>query len=112
MGSGSTLLHCNMSAYTLSLQNALEELLGDLGFARKSEDLGQLALLAYCEVRRWARDAGEQELARRSSELISRSHQASRAESLMLMDGLIPALEQARFRLAVAAPERFAQTPA
>ena len=103
MGSGSTLLHCNMSAYTLSLQNALEELLGDLGFARKSEDLGQLALLAYCEVRRWARDAGEQELARRSSELISRSHQA---------DGLIAELEQARFRLAVAAPERFAQTPA
>lgn len=101
-----------MSAYTLSLQNGLEELLGDLGFARKSEDLGQLALLAYCEVRRWARDAGEQELARRSSELISRPHQASRAEFLMVVDGLIADLEQARFRFAVSAPGAQPQTPA
>lgn len=94
-----------MSAYTLSLQNGLEELLGDLGFARKSEDLGRLALLAYCEVRRWARDAGEQELARRSSELISASHHASRAEFLTVVDGLIAELEQARFRLVVSSPD-------
>ena len=36
----------------------LEDLLGDLWHARRSGDLGRLALLSYYEVRRWARMAG------------------------------------------------------
>lgn len=94
------MLHCNMNASGVSLQLGLEDLLGDLQFARKSGDLGRLALLAYCEVRRWARMAGEQELARHSSELINNIPLASRAEFMAEVDVLIIELEQAHRRVA------------
>ena len=55
---------------SLPLQLGLEDLLGDLRYARRSADLGRLALLAYCEVRRWARLAADQDLATRSSAMI------------------------------------------
>ena len=105
------MLHCNMNAFSLSLQIGLEDILGDLWFARKSEDLGRLALLAYCEVRRWAREAGEQDLARRSSELISSCPHASRDEFLTVVDGLITDLEQVRTNLARAAADPGGQPP-
>lgn len=94
------MLHCNMSASGLSLQLGLENLLGDLRFARKAGDLGRLALLAYCEVRRWARMAGEQELAKHSSELINNIPFASRDEFMAEVDALIVELEQAHLRVA------------
>jgi hypothetical protein len=74
----------------------LEDLLGDLRQARRSGDLGRLALLSYCEVRRWARMAGYEGLADHSSEMITHSPHASRAEFLAQVDELIAELESVR----------------
>jgi len=87
-----------VNAFSLQLQLGLEDLLDDLRCARKSGDLGRLALLLYCEVRRWARLAGEQELAEHSSELITHCPHASREEFLTQVDDLIVELEKARPR--------------
>ena len=56
------MLHCNMTT-SLSLQQGLEGLLADMRRERRAADLGRLAFLAYCEVRRWAREAGDGEIA-------------------------------------------------
>ena len=82
-----------------SLQLGLEDLLGEMYFARRSGDLGRLALLAYCEVRRWARVAGEQVLADQSSGLIHNSPHADRDEFMARVDALIVELEHARARV-------------
>jgi hypothetical protein len=89
-----------MTAFGVSLQLGLEDLLGDLQFARRSGDLGRLALLAFCEVQRWARVAGEQELAKHSSEVINNIPHASREEFMAEVDELIVELEQAHSRIA------------
>lgn len=94
------MLQCNMTTSTAPLQLGLEDLLGDLQHARRIGDMGRLALLAYCEVRRWARQAGEAELADRSTELITRHPHASRDQFMEQIDGLILALEQAHTRVA------------
>jgi hypothetical protein len=85
-----------MNTSSLQLQLGLEDLLGDLHHARRSGDLGRLALLMYCEVRRWARMAGDQGLADQSSELITHGPHASRDEFLEQVDKLIGELERAR----------------
>ena len=82
---------CDMSASPLHLQLGLEDLLADLRHARRRGDLGRLALLAYCEVRRWARMAGDQRLADHSSELITHGPHATREEFLARVDELIGA---------------------
>jgi hypothetical protein len=61
--------------------------------------MSRLALLAYCEVRRWARLAGEQSLAERSTELITQSPPASRAAFMAQVDALITDLEHAHARV-------------
>ena len=94
------MLHCNMNASLSSLQNGLEDILGDLRFARRKGDLGRLALLAYCEVRRWARAAEVHELAQHSSALVSNFPHASRDEFLAAVDELIAELEHARCSVA------------
>lgn len=94
------MLRRNMNASPPLLQLGLEDLLGDLRHARKRGDLGRLALLAYCEVRRWARLAGEQALAEHSAGLIMQAPLTSRDEFLTHVDRLIVELEQARARLA------------
>jgi len=86
-----------MSTSLLHLQLGLDDLLGDLRHARRRGDLGRLALLAYCEVRRWARMAGDQGLAEHSSELITHGPHASREEFLAQVDDLIGELERVRF---------------
>ena len=63
--------------------------------------MGRIALLAYCEVRRWARMAGEQELAEHSSTLITHSPHPCRADFLAEVDDLIAELERAHARVAV-----------
>ena len=98
------MLHCNMNASSIPLQLGLEDLLGDLRYARRGPDLGRLALLAYCEVRRWARMAGEQALAEHSSDLITHSPHASREAFLAGVDQLIVELEQVHSRVLVPAP--------
>ena len=87
------MLHCNMNA-DFTLQLGLEDLLADLRHARRGGDLGRLALLAYCEVRRWARKAGESDLAARSSNLITSSPHPSREVFLSGIDDLIAGLTQ------------------
>jgi hypothetical protein len=86
----------DMSTSRLHLQLGLDDLLGDLRHARRRGDLGRLALLAYCEVRRWARMAGDQGLAEHSSELITHGPHASREEFLAQVDDLIGELERVR----------------
>lgn len=86
------MLRRNMTA-ALSLQLGLEDLLADLRHARRSGDLGRLALLAYCEVRRWARDAGNSLLAEHAAELITGSPPVSREAFLGHIDELIHELE-------------------
>jgi hypothetical protein len=91
--------------HTLSnLHLALEDLLAELRHARRQGDLGRLALIAYCEVRRWARQAGEADLAESSSRLISRSPHSSREAFVAAIDDLIDELEQLRPRFAPQAP--------
>lgn len=89
-----------------SLQLGLEDLLGEMYFARRSGDLGRLALLAYCEVRRWARVAGEQALADQSAGLIHNSPHADREEFIARIDALIDELENARARVLRTAQQR------
>lgn len=98
------MLHRNMKALADPLHLGLEDLLGDLQCARRGEDLGRLALLAYCEVRRWARMAGEHTLAEHSSDLITHSPHVSREQFLAEVDELIVELQQVHSRVAPAAP--------
>lgn len=95
------MLHRNMNASTAPIQLSLEDLLGDLQHARRSDDMSRLALLAYCEVRRWARQAGEHELAERSTALITQSPLASRDEFMAQVDALITDLERVHARISV-----------
>jgi hypothetical protein len=88
--------HLDMGASSQHLQLGLEDLLGDLRYARRSGDLGRLALLSYCEVRRWARMAGYPGLAEHSSEMITHAPHANREEFLAQVDDLIVELENAR----------------
>jgi len=92
------MLLCSM-AHHLGVYLGLDDVLGDLQHARRQGDLGRLALLAYCEVRRWARQAGEPELAASSLALITDSPPPTRSEFLHRVDGLIAELEEARERL-------------
>jgi hypothetical protein len=94
------MLHCNMNHLPDPLQLSLEDLLGDLQHARRHQDMSRLALLAYCEVRRWARQAGEEALAERSAELITRSPPASRDQFMHEVDGLMEQLQQVHARIA------------
>lgn len=91
------MLHSNMTSAT-SLLLGLEDLLADLRYARRTNDLGRLALLAYCEVRRWARDAGDPVLADHASRLITGNPHVSREVFLARIDSLIHELEDAPAR--------------
>lgn len=82
-----------MTCLSRPLQLWLEDLLGDLRHARRRGDLGRLALVAYCDVRRWARTAGAPALAELSAQLVTRSPCASREEFLAGVDDLIGRLE-------------------
>jgi hypothetical protein len=93
------MLHCTMETSTAPLQHGLEDILGEMVYARRNGDMGRLALLAYCEVRRWARQAGETGLADRSTALITRHPHASRAQFMEQIDGLIGELEEAHTRV-------------
>jgi hypothetical protein len=86
------MLRCTMTSQ-LSLQLGLEDLLADLRNARRQNDLGRLALIAYCEVRRWARETGNEVLAKHASDLITGSPHVSRGVFLEHIDDLILELE-------------------
>lgn len=73
--------HCSMTI-SLNTQLALEDLLADLRFARRQGPLGRLALLAYCEVKGWARMFGKPDLADLSLRMFSEKPSVSKTESL------------------------------
>jgi hypothetical protein len=85
----------NQRLTTAELLN-LEDVLGSLLFARRAGDLGRLALLAYCDVRRWARWAHRDALAEAAADLITQQPFPSRADFLSSVDDLITELEHIR----------------
>ena len=87
------MLHCNKGDI-VTLQLSLEDLLADLRHARRGGDLGRLALIAYCDVRRWARQAGEVGIAERSTAMFTEQPHASREAFLEEVDRLISELAQ------------------
>jgi hypothetical protein len=93
------MLHCSMGTNPITVKLGLDDVLGELEHARRTGNIGRLALLAYCEVRRWARIAGEQALAEHSSDLVVNSPHSTRDEFLSGVDSLIEELQSARSRL-------------
>jgi hypothetical protein len=87
------MLQCNMTT-SLGIQLALDDLLADLRHARRSRQLGRLALLAYCEVRSWARQAGKPDIADNASTMFTENPCVSKEEFLENVDNLIRLLER------------------
>jgi hypothetical protein len=86
------MLQCNMTNF-LDIQLALEDLLADLHFARRHDELGRLALLAYCEVKGWARRAGKPDVADKALQMFSENPCLSKEAFLAGIDNLIATLE-------------------
>ncbi|MFP5467022.1 MAG: hypothetical protein ACLGG8_05770 [Gammaproteobacteria bacterium] len=74
----------------------LDDLLADLYHARRRGDLGRLAFVAYCDVRRWAREAGRPVLAEQATRLVTDTPHQSRDDFLDQIDQLILGLEALR----------------
>jgi hypothetical protein len=86
------MLHCNMT-HSIDNQLGLEDLLADLRFARKHDELGRLALLVYCEVKGWARRAGKSDVADKALRMFSDNPCQSKVAFLAGIDELIATLE-------------------
>jgi hypothetical protein len=78
---------------SIDIQLGLEDLLADLHHARKHDQLGRLALLAYCEVKGWARRAGKSDVADTALRMFSQNPCLSKHAFLAGIDGLISTLE-------------------
>ena len=76
------------------IQQALDDLLADLRGARQQEQLGRLALLAYCDVKRWARQAGKTDVADMALRMFAEQPCLSKDDFLQGMDRLITALQR------------------
>ncbi len=83
-----TMLHRIMKI-SAALHLALDDLIADLQHARRNGDLGRLALVAYCDVRPWARKAGQPELAELLSDMMTGSPHTTRSAFLDHIDQLI-----------------------
>jgi len=89
------MLHCNMGAKLPSPLNLdLEDILGNLQYARRTGDLGRLVHLTYWDARKWARWAHRDALAARAADLIREQPQPSRAALLAIVDDVISELER------------------
>jgi hypothetical protein len=78
---------------SIAIQLGLEDLLADLNHARRSQELGRLALLAYCEVKNWARQAGQPDIADLAITIFTQTPCMSKEEFLAKIDSLIATLE-------------------
>jgi hypothetical protein len=78
---------------SIDSQLALEDLLADLNFARKYDQIGRLALLAYCEAKGWARWSGKRDVADKALEMFSQSPYNTKQEFLEDINNLIATLE-------------------
>jgi hypothetical protein len=91
------MLHCNMNnPLSPALHRDLEDVLGSLQHARRTGDLGRLALLTYWDVRKWARYAQREALAALAAEAIATEPHASREAFLSRVDQVIVELESIR----------------
>ena len=72
----------------------LEDLLADLQFARRHSMLGRLALLAYCDTKGWARQAGKPDIADKALKMFTETPCLTRDEFLEGIDSLIATLER------------------
>lgn len=84
------------SSFEATLLAGLDDLLAELREARHRDELGRLALLAYCDVRSWARQAGATEMAHRSSAIFTEHPHTSREDFLQQVDTLIDDLAAMR----------------
>jgi len=78
---------------SLEIQLRLDDLLAELQHARRNDELGRLALLIYCEVRCWARQANEADLAAYSGAMFTDQPHVSREAFLAQVDSLIAQFE-------------------
>lgn len=99
------MLHRNMDL-PAKLRLDLDDLLADLQHARRQGDLGRLALVAFCDVRRWARHAGEPEIADLAAAMFSGDPHPSRAAFLDAIDRLIAALVRVQAQAPPLVPPR------
>ncbi|MGJ7506088.1 hypothetical protein [Variovorax sp. GT1P44] len=90
----------------VSLRTGLEDLTGEMVHARRNSDVGRLALLCWCEIRHWARRAGEERLAHLSCALITDGPASDRREFLARVDQLISELEDVCERAGIHAATR------
>ena len=91
------MLHCTMrQSLSPALRLDLEDVLGNLQYARRTGDLGRLAFVTYWDVRKWARWAGRDALAERASDMISMQPLPTKAQFLEIVDAVISELEQIR----------------
>jgi len=90
------MLHCNMGTRAVDLE--LEDLLADLHHSRRQNDLGRLALLTYCEARRWARTTGHSEIARMAASMVLDGPHPTRETFLTHIDSIIAAMERSAGR--------------
>ena len=97
------MLHCNMSEPTMSvnLRICLEDLAAEIAHSRRRADLGHLAALCYCEVRPWARRAGEARLADLSWALYTQGLPLDKTAFLGQIDCLIEELEHVCLRTGI-----------
>ncbi len=79
---------------SLAIQQGLEDLLADLHYARRGQALGRLALLAYCDVKSWARQAGMPDIADGATRMFTQTPCICREDFLSNIDGLIATLER------------------
>ena len=86
------------------LQSALEDLLAQLWYARRTGDLGRLAHLSFSEVARWGRTAQESLLTRRARELLADCPYDNREDLLWAIDRLIADVEFAHSQRAIHSP--------
>lgn len=96
----------NTPCMPVGLRDGLEDLAGDMAYARKNEDLGRLALLCYCEIRRWARLAGEQHLADLSCALVTEHPAGNRKAFLNQVDDVVIELDHVCSRAGIRATLR------
>jgi hypothetical protein len=92
------MLQCSMDANN-RLRLALEDVLAELWYARRNDDLGRLTALVHLELRRWARVAGEELLGQRSQELVLGCPHSNRQELVSQIDRLIGQAEAVHKRL-------------
>ena len=87
------MLQCNMSKMTAP-DLALEDLIADLRFCRRNEQVGRLAFLAFCDVKAWARTMGNVNVADKVHQMFLETPYQNKDGFLDDIDDLISTLER------------------